>query len=184
MQINKYGLTFIGFGLICLLTSWVLSSHTGASIEQRFPPTGGKFGPIEIKEENTVLEIVISQRVSDRHWSNIDAKVSDSYNNNLFAFSEGLWFETGYDADGAWQEGKDKYDMSVTFAKSGRYFIDFTATNSQDQSVGDIFVEANEKMGSSVAYLWLGLLSLIIGVVIIYLTNFSSNPVNNNQINF
>ena len=175
MQINKYGLSFIGFGLICLLTSWALSSHTGDSIKQRFPPSGGKFGPIEITEENTVMEIEVSQRVNDRHWSNIDARVIDSYNNDLFSFSEGLWFETGYDADGAWQEGKSQYDMPVTFAKPGRYFIDFTTTNSEDRGVGDIFVEANEKVGSSVAHLWLGLLSLIIGAVIIYLTNFSVN---------
>ena len=170
MQINKYGLSFIGFGIICLLTSWVLSSQTGFSIKQRFPPDGGKFGPIEIREENTVMEIAISQRVENRQWSNIEARVTDAHNNDLFGFSEELWFEKGYDSDGAWQEGKSKYDISVTFAKPGRYFIDFTAQNSQSYGAGDIFVEANQKVGSPIAHLWLGLLSLVIGVVIIYLT--------------
>ena len=66
--------------------------------------------------------------------------------------------------------------------KRGR--IDFTAQNSQSYGAGDIFVEANEKMGSSVAHLWLGILSLVVGAVIVYLTNFSSNHVNNNQIRF
>ena len=177
MEMNKYGLSFIGFGFICLLTSWVLSSHTGVSIKQRFPPSGGKFGPIETGEENAVVEIEIAQRVSDRNWSNIEARVMDAYDNNLFAFSEELWFEKGYDSDGAWQEGKNNYDISVTFAKPGKYFIDFTAQNSQTYSVGDIFVRANEKVGSSVAHLWLGLFSLVIGVVIIYLTSSNNTAI-------
>ena len=167
----------MGFGVICLLTSWVLSSQTGASIKQQFPSSGGKFGPIEIREENTVMEIAISQRVENRQWSNIEARVTDAHNNDLFGFSEELWFEKGYDSDGAWQEGKNNYDISVTFAKPGKYFIDFTAQNSQTYSVGDIFVRANEKVGSSVAHLWLGLFSLVIGVVIIYLTSSNNTAI-------
>ena len=174
-QKNNYGLSFIIFGLVCLFTSWVLSFHSGDSIKQSFPSTGGKFGPIEIHNKNEVVEIEVTQRVGNRHWSNIEARVVDANSNDLFAFSEELWFESGYSADGAWQEGKNQYDISVTFAEPGSYFIDFSAVNSDNSGVSDIHVQANKKVGSSIAYLWLGFLSLIIGAAIIYFTGLSGS---------
>jgi hypothetical protein len=168
MTINKYGLSFFIFGFICLFTAWVLSSHTGSSLTQNFPSTGGKFGPIEIRGKNEVVEFEVAQRVGDRHWSAIEAKVVDAKDKYLFSFSEELWFQKGYDADGAWQEGKSKYAISVTFAEPGNYFVNFSSTKSQGANVGGIRVEANKKVGSSIAYLWLGCISLIIGVAILY----------------
>ena len=173
MKMNKYGLSFLVFGLICLFTAGILSSHTGNSIKQNIPPTGGKFGPIKIQEKNEVVEIEVAQRVGDKHWSAIEAKVVDAKDNYLFAFSEELWFETGYDADGRWQEGKNQYDISVTFPEPGNYFIHFSSANSDGSNVGGIRVEANKKVGSSIIHLWLGCLSLIIGAAIIYLKDFS-----------
>lgn len=168
MKTNKYGLSFVIFGLICLITAWVLSFHTGDTIKKSFPSIGGKFGPIKIHEKNEVVEIKIAQHVGDRHWSAIEAEVLDEKDNYLFAFSEELWFETGYDSDGRWEEGKRKYDISVTFPEPGNYFIDFSSENSRDFSVGDIRIEANKKLGSSIAHLWLGFISLLIGVAILY----------------
>ncbi|MEW8625620.1 MAG: hypothetical protein AB2551_07705 [Candidatus Thiodiazotropha sp.] len=168
MNTDKYGLSFVIFGLICLITAWILSSHIGDNIEQSFPPTGGKFGPIKIEEESEVLEIVVTQHVGDRHWSAIEAEVVDEKGNYLFAFSDELWFETGRDSDGPWQEGKNKYDISVTFPRPGNYFIHFSSENSRSSSVGDINVKANKKLGSSVAHLWLGAISFVIGVALFY----------------
>ena len=175
MQTNKYGLSFIIFGLICLFTAWVLSSHSGDVAEQNFPPSGGKFGPITVDEENEVVEIVIAQRVGNRQWSSVEGRVVDASGNYLFAFSEELWFESGYDAEGAWQEGKNHYDISVTFPKPGDYFIDVSSVNSRSSGVGDIHVKANKKVGSSIAHLWLGFLSLIIGGVIIYFSGLGGS---------
>lgn len=168
MKTNKYGLSFLVFGIICLLTAWILSSHTGYAIKQNFPSSGGKFGPIKIHEVNEVVELKIAQHVGDRHWSAIEAEVVDAKNNYLFAFSEELWFETGRDSDGPWQEGKRNYDISVTFPEPGNYFINFSSENSRSSSVGQIRIEANKKLGSSIAHLWLGFISLIIGVAILY----------------
>ncbi|MFT7222833.1 MAG: hypothetical protein ACI82Z_000364 [Cellvibrionaceae bacterium] len=165
MKKNKYGLSFVIFGLICLITAWVLSSHTGDTVKQSFPSTGGKFGPIKIHKKNEVVEIKIAKNVGNRSWSAIEAKVVDAKDNYLFAFSEELWFETGRDAEGPWQEGKTNYDISVTFPKPGNYFINFNSTNS-GSSEGNIRVEANKKLGSSIAYKWIGFISLIMGLAI------------------
>lgn len=156
------------FGITCLLTAWILSSHIGDAIKQNFPSAGGQFGPIKIHEKNEIVELKISQHVGDRHWSAIDAEVVDAKGNYLFAFSEELWFETGRDSEGPWKEGKRNYDLSLTFPEPGNYFINFNSENSRNSSVGDIRVEARKKLGSSIAHFWIGFISFIIGVSILF----------------
>ena len=171
MKTNSYGLSFIIFGVICLITAGIFSSYTSDTLKQSFPATGGKFGPLKIEGENEVVEINIAQQVGDRHWSAIQAEVVDAKDNYLFAFSEELWFETGRDPDGPWQEGKRSYAISVTFPEPGNYFINFSAKNSGSANVGDIHVVANKKLGSPIVHLWLGFISFIIGIAILYFSD-------------
>ena len=169
MKNNKYGISFILFGVICLITALVLSSSTEDTIKKTFPAEGGKFGPIEIQKQNEVIKIRVSQDVANRQWSTIEAEVVDAKNQYLFAFSEGLWFETGRDSEGQWQEGKRNYDIPITFSKRGSYYINFKSENSGSAGVGQIRVEVTKKLGSHLAHLWLGIISLIAGIVISYL---------------
>lgn len=174
MKNSKYGTSFVIFGVVCLITAWIFSSQTGDSLKQSFPPAGGKFGPVTIDKKNEVVEIKITQRVANGHWSAIEAEVVDAKDQYLFAFSEELWFETGRDSEGPWQEGKRNYDISVTFPKPGNYFINFSSENSRSSSVDEIRVEASKKLGSSLAHLWLGFISLIIGVATLFFSGDSS----------
>ncbi len=176
MKINRYGLSFIVFGIICLITAWILSFSVGNSVKQRLPAKGGKFGPIQVDKKNEIVEIKVSQNVDSRHWSSIEAEVLDDKNKYLFAFSEELWFETGYDSEGQWKEGKQKYDISITFPQPGKYFIKFSSANSRSSNVGDIRVVVNKKLGSSIAHNWMGYISLFLGIAILYFSRKSKGP--------
>lgn len=165
---KKYGIAFLAYGVACLITALVLSMNVGDSISQSFSPKGGKFGPIEVVEENEVVNIAVSQHVKDRNWSYVEGEVVDSNDNYLFSFSEELWFETGRDSDGYWEEGKRSYDISITFPKPGKYFLNFTSENNRSSGVGDIRVKAMKEIGSNVAFLWLGCISLILGGAILH----------------
>lgn len=168
MNNYKHGISFILFGLICLMTAWILSSSIGDSIKQSIPSSGGLFGPIKTHQNNEIVEITIAQQVSDRHWSTVIAEVMDEDHNYLFSFSEELWYETGRDAEGPWSEGRTNSNISVTFPESGNYFINFSSENSQNSRAGDIQVEVSKKLGSSLAFLWIGFISLIIGIVLLF----------------
>lgn len=165
---TRCGLAFIVFGLICLLSGFILSSGSGKALSQIFSAEGGKFGPIIIRDDNEVLDIKIFQEVSDSHWSSVEAELVDESGNYLFAFGDELWSESGRDADGYWHEDKFSYELTTTFPKAGQYFINVASNNSQVSSVGTIHVRATPRLGSSVAYTWLGALSIILGLVALY----------------
>lgn len=165
---KKYGVIFVVYGIACLVMAMTFSSRVSDEIKQTFSPEGGKFGPIETLKENEVYNIGIHQNMRSHYWSAVEGEVVDEDWNFLVSFSDELWYETGYDSEGAWSEGKLKYDISITFPKPGKYFILIKSTNENPASVEDIYITAYQEFGSHIIFTFLGWISLTAGCFILY----------------
>lgn len=166
---NNYGLIFLLFGILCLFTSMILSSNIGKELKQIFPDTGGKLGPIETTGDNEIQYVEVYQTIPNGQWSSVDGQLLDEKGTTLFSFSENLWFESGYDSDGYWEEGKRDFGIAITIPKKGQYFFNITAQNS-GQGVGNIIIKANRELGSMVGFMWIGILFSLLGVLILYIS--------------
>ena len=168
----NYGLAFFFFGLLCLFTAMLLSINTGPKIAKSLPENGGLFGPIITTQNNEIYSLAFTQNVPDGQWSSIEAEIVEKTAGYQFSISEELWFETGYDSEGRWEEGKRDFDMSVTFPTPGEYSLNITTSTSRS-GVGGIYIEANKEIGSMVAFMWMGALFSILGVLTLYISSKS-----------
>ena len=165
MNAYKYQAAFILFGVICLITALYFSQSTGMLASQQLAGEGGRFGPIKTDNLNQVVQIQVSQTVPMQAWSTIAGEVVDARDNTLFSFNEELWSESGIDSDGPWTEKKNTYNLSITFTRPGEYFIEFDVESSLNQQQ-PISVQARRKRGSSIPYMVIGGLAIIIGLLI------------------
>jgi len=175
MNVLKNGFVLITFGIICFITALFFdSSSSSEKIQETFSNATHLIGPIETKEKNQVIEFVVKRNIPLKNWSHIEASVLNEQKELLYSFGDELWHESGRDSDGPWVESKKSYNIWLTFQEPGKYYFEMSSESST-QNIGNILVTVNYKAGSPLAFYWIGLLFLILGIAIIY---FSRNIIN------
>lgn len=174
MELGKLSLVLVGFAALCFATSLVMNSDTGDRYQKVLPPTGGMIGPITIKDDNTVYEIKVAQDIKKAgQWSYVEGEVLNSQKSFMFSFGKELWKkQRDYNTASTLPQstlpssgiaGVSRYDLKVTFAKAGDYYLRFKTNTSlgASQAVGtSIQVTAQQLQGSSIFHLILGIVSL------------------------
>ncbi len=171
-EFNKIGLLFLGYAVLCFITSFWFNSNIGkAALNEQVPPQGGIVGPLDVKERNAVYLITVQQNVDDGKWSFVSGDVLDVNKNYLFGFGGEFWDERGRDSDGPWHEKKEDFELKVTFPDPGKFFLEFKSEMKTSDSGREINVQVKKKRGSSLAHFILGLFSIIAAMGILFYTN-------------
>lgn len=166
----KYPFILGTYGVLCLLAAAIMSIDTSDVTSQWLPAEGGRFGPIVTQSDNEVVTVSLRQSLGLMKWSAVDVDVLDAQGNYLFAFGDELWHEAGRDSDGRWEEAKSDYSLSMTLPEAGEYFLRVVAQgNTPPASAPQIYVSSVGELGSSLGFMWLGILSLGVTAVMIYI---------------
>ena len=153
------------YGVLC----WMMDFYYAGGYEPeqaRMPLEGGMFGPFTVDDPASTYQIVVQQHsIALKVWNAVDIDVLDAEKNYLFSFGEEFWHESGYD-DGHWDETKSGMDMKVHFEKPGVYFLAVSAESNAAPMYGNGYnISVKRSRGSSLAFKWLGIISLALGVV-------------------
>jgi hypothetical protein len=162
------------YALVCLTAAFILSFSTGKKMSQAIDMSGGEFGPIDVVEDNSVYSINISQSVTANSWTFITIDVLDQDKQYLFSFGDELWHESGYDSDGNWTESKNNFSLKMTFPTKGRYFLSLEGERSDNNGNAFATISLNRKIGSSLGFSVVGILSLLLAVAIWFFRNKNS----------
>ena len=168
---RRYGLVFLGYGILCVVTAVVFEGSRGEILSGSFTESGAEIGPIDAPKDNSVYEVQVSQALklpssSSEVWSSIDADVLDEQRQVLFGFGDGLWSAAGRDDEGRWSESKTTWDTKLTLPKKGRYYLRFEIEASYQTGAGPVKVTVSRKTGSSLLFYVLGIPSLLAAVAL------------------
>lgn len=159
------GIIFTLFGLLCLITAFVINMNAGENYETKLDMLGGTLGPIEVKQDNSVYMIDVTQRMQSGNWSYVSGELLDEKKQYLFSFGKEFWAESGRDSEGPWYEEDTNYDIKITIPKAGIYFVQFKAETSKG-GFTPIQIKMYRKYGSYIPFFIAGLASFVVGVVI------------------
>ena len=153
------------YGVLC----WMMNFYYAGGYEPeqaRMPLEGGMFGPFTVDDPASTYQISVQQRsIALKVWNAVDIDVLDAEKNYLFSFGEEFWHESGYD-DGHWDETKSQMVMKVHFEKAGVYFLAVSAESNAASEYGNgYYIAVKRSRGSSLAFKWLGIISLALGVL-------------------
>jgi len=155
------------FSVICFVFALIYSSDISDVKSKTLTGDGGEYGPLIVKEKNASYEITISNYVQLNKWSYIEVEVLDENKQHLFSFGDGMWHESGYDDEGAWEESKTKYSMDVTFKEPGKYYLKIVSERN-DGPGNPIVISTVQERGSNVAFTVLGVISLLLAGIAYY----------------
>ncbi|SMC71010.1 hypothetical protein SAMN05880593_10554 [Rhizobium sp. RU36D] len=189
IDIGKLASVFIIYGLLGLLTSWIMNTQSkriyqaqlrqqvasGASLTDPIEPGEtvaardfALIGPFKIHDSGQVVKVQISTNILVNRWSFVEAELLDNQKEYLFSFGKELWHETGND-DGVWEEADEAYEMKFTVAEPGDYYLKIKTQG--DYTPGVITVSVASTVGSSVPHFAFGVITLVIGLVLNEVSN-------------
>ncbi len=166
-ELTKIGLVLIGFGLLC----WIMEAiFSGGYTPQHgnLATKGGLYGPFTVEEANADYRISLHQiYIAVNDWNAVDINVLDDNKNYLFSFGDEFWHEKGYD-EGHWDESKQTVKMKVQFKKAGDYYLSIDSeSNAKKPDTRGYTVTVQRLRGSSIAFEWLRLISLVLGTLVL-----------------
>ncbi|MEE8484239.1 MAG: hypothetical protein V3S46_06540 [Nitrospinota bacterium] len=166
----KIGWALLGFAVLCFITSLVFNSNVGEPITKILSPADNIVGPIEVRENNEVYQIKISQPIrAYGTWSVVEGSVLDNDKNYLFGFSDELGSYAGRDSEGRWTEVKNDYEMKLTMPQTGTYYLSFSFDTNNPGAVDPVRVTVARKKGSSLVLFWAGILAFVFGAGYIWI---------------
>ena len=168
------GISIIMFGILSLFTALFFDASGGAA--SSFELSGaGEIGPIEVTEDNTVLQVLVRlpvRQIQDTYgygdapngWAVVTGELLSANKDTLFSFSDELWAESGYD-EGHWTEIKNNYDLKLTVPAKGTYYM-YMDIESKDLELGTLGVRVDRMVGSTVPHFAAGFLGLLLGLLV------------------
>ena len=177
---------FIVFGMLGLLTSCLftggpaqtLASKQFSPIDLQSSANPPRVGPLRIDNKGDAVEVTISTNLlQSQSWAYIQGEVQDASGEYLFSFGDELWYETGRDSDGAWTDHKRKYEIDITFPDAGIYYLQFSSesgstrpSTAQNNPLNRFSVLVRSKIGSTIPHLIYGIIVLLIGLGVQYIS--------------
>ena len=166
LNLGKIATVFIVCAIISFVTAWYYSL---SKEKLTLPSNNGVLGPIYVHKYKESYNISVKINIPEQAWSFVEGEVLDKDMEYLFSFGKELWHETGRDSEGRWREIKNSYDINVTFPNPGNYYVKFKTEGSS--SGHQLLVNISRKNGSSLPHLWLGIITLLIGIFLNELKN-------------
>jgi hypothetical protein len=194
VDLGWVAMVFICFGLLGLLTAFVLSWPSETYFSSRLTQSAPSLpkaaaqpdpelsaeeaadakahpvlnyalvGPFKIRKANEVLFVRVEADISMDGWSFVESEVLDEHKDYLFSFGKELWRETGVDDEGPWTEADRDYEMKITIPAKGTYYLNIKTQG--DQTPDTLNVKIGSAVGSSLPHLWFGIVVLLIGLVL------------------
>jgi hypothetical protein len=194
VDLGWVAMVFICFGLLGLLTAYIMSQPSTTYFNSRvtqsgpsLPPAAAKadpedaaedvaearahpitnyalVGPFQVRKDNQVLFVRIQADLARDSWSFVESEVLDARKDYLFSFGKELWHETGVDDEGAWVEVDRDYEMKMTIPAKGTYYLNIKTQG--DKMPSSFLVAIGGAVGSSLPHLWFGIVVLGIGLVL------------------
>ncbi len=155
---------FLIFGILCIITSFVLGCDKDKAQVHKLPPEGGLIGPITYNDDKTIILIEVEQQIMDFEWSSVTGELLDENKNYLFGFGDEFWSESGVDSEGAWSESVSNFDTKITIPKKGTYYYRISSERSPRVRT-PIDVSISIKLASGLALMIAGIIAIIISVV-------------------
>lgn len=163
----------LGFGVLCLLTAFVLSFIASDELlVQKVPATGGIVGPFTITDDGTVLDVEVSQALPLQTWSDVSVGLLDARKQWLIGFGGEFWHESGYDG-GRWEEADSEYHASLTIPDDGRYYLQVKPQNNLRASAPGnhaITVRANTRGFSTIPHFAVGIVAIVLGLLLSFIS--------------
>ncbi len=164
-QLSIIAISIMIFGVVSLITSFILNFSTGKEISKKLLPEGGIVGPVSVKKNNSVYKIWIRQSIrNNKDWSFLTCEVLDQNKKYLFSFGKELWKESGYDSDGSWSESVTESSMKINLEK-GTYYLKISSDKAP-RVQNSIYVSVKRKIGSALGFLIIGILAIIFGAIL------------------
>mgnify|MGYP000603264324 CR=1 FL=1 len=156
------------FGFINLLTAWIYNSIDSEVINNSIiieNQVGYKeIGPLHTSASNEIYSINIRADLSTQTWADIDTQILDSNKEYLFSFNKELVSYHGTDSEGDWKEKVLYYTNNIILHDTGTYYINFIVS-SNSTNIEKIEVSINRKYGNSLPHIWIGILTIILGII-------------------
>ena len=194
-KIRAVGVVVLLVGILSLFTALFMNNNDGQPIAENLPPLGGTIGPYEF-DENTVLDVDVSQTLQKEGWSFVSGELLNAEEETLFGFGDELWWETGVDSEGySWNESVRTYDLKITVPETGTFYFDFSvesglkagvrgppgaaaAAPKPETYLSQINVKITKKAGSALPHLVFGIFALLAGIIVTAIGNARAQRVN------
>lgn len=169
-SIGNISVILIVFSLLCFVTSFFMSFST-VLIKTNVSEKQSIVGPFDIKKSNTVINIKGKHKLSrNGAYNSLTIELLDSFQKSLYGFGDEMYFSSGRDSDGYWEESRKTVNSKMTIKKPGKYYLKITSsTNVMPRYFSNFpmtFIVTKHN-GSSVPHFILGLFSFI-GAIVIY----------------
>ncbi|WP_028974735.1 hypothetical protein [Spirochaeta cellobiosiphila] len=155
----------------CVLTSvifFVLSlfiNNSGKTIQDvTLSSEGGLISSFEISRKNQVISVKVSQNLDQAGGQNtVLVDLLDKNSNVLLSVSKDLYYETGYDSEGAWTDSDTMLNTKFTIPEPGQYGFRIN-TNHNDLAQQDIEVKVIAYWASTLPFTLAGWLFAILAL--------------------
>lgn len=164
---KKLQIILIGFGLLCLCSTIVLTNKE-KYLSESLSFTGGKIGPLKGED---VYHVKLRQALSTNSWVFVETSVETDEGDALFSFGKELWNEAGYEYGERWQETQEllEYDFTVP---EGTFYLnievpetkeksDFTDVEAATINTNKIHVTIFKRTGSSMLMVIVAIISFL-----------------------
>lgn len=166
-------LPLLGFGVVCLVTSFALGFVASKVVlTDQVPAIGGIVGPFAIAKNGTVLTVDVSQSLPLRAWSFVSVALLDARKQWLIGFGDEFWHESGND-DGYWEEADTHYEATLTIPEDGRYYLQVKPENNMppNAATGNVItVRATTRRFSTVPHFAVGMVAVILGLILSFVS--------------
>lgn len=158
-------MVFFLFSVLCIISAFWLDSPL---TEKTYvlPENGQKIGPYEVTDNSAVYEFKLYQDLELNSWSYLTLELLDQDSSYIYGFGKDLWHEDGRDSDGYWRESNLDYNIKCTIDKKGVYYFNVLSELSRENMGTIIRFKVSELRGSSLAFYWQALFSLVIAIII------------------
>ena len=153
------------YAAITLFSSLYMGSSKGKQTFETYADDTTNIGPIKVLQPNSVFLLEFQKEMfpTDGYsniWEYLSIDVYNGQQEYLYSFGDVFWYESGYD-EGAWTERKQTFDLKVTFADKGYYYLQLFGEKSAAVPSGKLVVHAKSKRGSSLGLVVLGIFSAL-----------------------
>lgn len=157
-----YLLVLSVFSVACFFTAMFLSSKTSEPVlKAAVASSGGEVGPFQVKRDNSVYKISVESKLklnTRSTWGFIEGELLNANKEFLMGFGGEMWKER--DSEGTYEE--TAYELDLTIAQKGTYYLKFKSEYKDSRSAGPIVVKIKSIRGNSHLHFFLGVIALII----------------------
>lgn len=182
---KKYAIALTVFAFVCLLSAWVFNWDSGkgqSTTFKNFMNPEGEVWEFKTRQKHQVFKLIASYPTGglkiDRDWVNANLEVQSPTGKRLFAYSFSFYQEWRTDGGGDdYRYKKDRETVKVTLPYKGTYKLKVNGkTNIDDAQLQGppLRLILKPKQASSLLFIWAGIVALIMGVIVYWISSKSN----------